>query len=158
VRLSEVAESVLQLLEGRCRHENVNVLRDFADVPSVLADGNQIRQVVMNLVINAIEAMPGGGDVRLSLAPGGGGRVRFSVADRGRGVSAAEGEDVFSPFVTTKPGSVGLGLHVCRQIIRDHGGRIGYDNPGAGAVFWFELPVCDGAEAPNTPSGRNPTP
>lgn len=140
VRLDEVADSVVLLLEGRCRHEGVEVKREFDDVPPVRADGNQIRQVVMNLLINAIEAMPRGGVVRLGLKAAAEGRVRFSVADSGGGV-APGAADIFEPFVTTKPNSAGLGLHLCRQIVTDHGGKIGYDTSAAGAVFWLELPV-----------------
>jgi signal transduction histidine kinase len=142
VQLEAIADSVLALLEGRCKHEGIDVRRDFTPAPAVLADGNQIRQVIMNLVINAIEAMPDGGVVRLALEAGRDGRVRLGVTDTGRGVQSPAGADIFEPFVTTKPGSSGLGLHLCRQIIRDHGGEIGYNNLEQGATFWFELPGC----------------
>jgi signal transduction histidine kinase len=140
VQLAELADSVMSLLEGRCRHAGIEVRREFAAVPAVRADGEQVRQVILNLVINAIEAMPAGGEVRLGLAREAGGPVRFSVTDGGGGVRPPEGADVFDPFVTTKPGSAGLGLHLCRQIVGDHGGKIGYNNLATGAGVWFELP------------------
>lgn len=139
VNLAELAESVLSLLEGRFRHAGVEVRRDFRDGLPVRADGEQIRQVIMNLLINALEAMPGGGAVTLGLGPAESGGMRFAVTDGGPGVRPPAGADVFEPFVTTKPGSAGLGLHLCRRIIRDHGGKIGYNNSEAGATFWFEL-------------------
>jgi signal transduction histidine kinase len=144
VRLEEVADSVGLLLEGRFRHEGVEVVREFALVPPVAAEENQVRQVVMNLLINAIEAMPGGGTIRLGLRAAGEGFVHFSVADAGRGVAKEIAADIFEPFVTTKPGSAGLGLHLCRRIITEHGGRIGHDSLNHGTVFWFELPAYRG--------------
>jgi signal transduction histidine kinase len=126
------------LLEGRCRHEGIEIVRDYAPGLQVAADGPKIRQVIMNLVLNAIQAQPGGGTVRLCVRAAGDGWVRFSVADTGKGV--AGDKDVFAPFVTTKPGSTGLGLHLCKKIIDEQGGRIGYENSDGGAVFWFELP------------------
>jgi len=139
-RLSELAESVLTILSGRCRHARVAVERDFpADEPSVLADGNQVRQVMMNLMVNAIEAMPGGGTMtlRIRATPP---VLRFSIADTGKGVHAFRG-DLFEAFSSAKPNGVGLGLYLSKQIVDRHGGRIGYDSGSGGAVFWFELPI-----------------
>jgi signal transduction histidine kinase len=166
VDLKDAAESVLQLLQGKCEHEGIQIVREFQDAPPAHADANQARQAILNLLINAMEAMPGGGTIRVRVAPAArplaGGAdgpadkvgddsaaphadrpagVRFEVADSGPGVSADLQADIFDPFVTTKPGGAGLGLHLCRQIVRRHGGRIGHDSSPAGAVFWFELPA-----------------
>ena len=92
--------------------------------------------------MNALDAMPAGGAVTLSTGPGKDGAVRFAVADTGQGVHVPAGTDVFDPFVTTKPGGVGLGLYVCRRHAERHGGRIGYDSSPDGTTFWFELPVA----------------
>ncbi len=137
-RLSELAESVLTILSGRCRHAKVAVRRDFpADERQVRADPNQIRQVMMNLMVNALEAMPGGGTmtVRVQCSPAG---HRFSVADTGAGVPASAG-DVFEAFRSGKPNGVGLGLYLSKQIVARHGGQIGFDSGPDGTVFWFEL-------------------
>jgi signal transduction histidine kinase len=111
----------------------------------VPAQPEKIRQVILNLMLNAIESMPAGGPIRLSLAPSPGDRVRFSVADSGKGVEPPVGQDIFAPFVSTKEGGAGLGLHICRQIIVQHGGQIGYDSTPQGATFWFELPAAVGS-------------
>jgi signal transduction histidine kinase len=140
VRLEELTESVLALVAGRCRHESIRIERNVSPCPPVLAQGDRIRQVVLNLAINAIEAMPSGGVLTLSLAPAQDG-VRLTVADTGSGVPVDAG-DIFEPLVSTKPGSAGLGLHICRQIIQRHGGRLGYDSGPGGASFWFELPAA----------------
>lgn len=141
VRLSELAESVLALLAGRCRHSQVDVVRDFSDGPAALpvrGDANHLRQVVLNLMLNALDAMPHGGRMTVSIQPTPDG-MRFSVADTGGGVKAPPGVDIFDPFVTTKPDGTGLGLALCRQVITRHTGRIGYDSAADGTVFWFEL-------------------
>lgn len=141
VRLSELADSVMALLAGRCRHSGVTVERgDLSAVPAVQADAGKVRQVILNLMLNALDAMPGGGRLRLSAEAIAGGGVRFSVSDTGGGVQAAEGADIFEPFTSGKPGGTGLGLYVCRRIVRRHGGQIGYRSSAGGSRFWFELP------------------
>jgi two-component system sensor histidine kinase AtoS len=144
VRLDEVSDSVLALVDGRCRHGGVAIRREWNPAAlRVRADERQVRQVILNLALNALDAMPAGGTLALATRRGADGTVRLSVADTGKGVHAAEGADVFAPFVTTKPGGVGLGLYVCRRNVERHRGRIGYDSSDAGATFWFELPAAD---------------
>jgi signal transduction histidine kinase len=143
LRFEEVADSVLPLLAGRCRHAGVSIEQDHApDAPAFRADPTQVRQVIMNLLINAIEAMPAGGTVRLRSRAAPGGMVRLSVADSGEGIRRDGDADIFDPFVTTKSEGAGLGLYVCRQIATRHGGRIGYESTDRGATFWFELPAA----------------
>jgi signal transduction histidine kinase len=140
VRLSELADSVLSILAARCRHANVRVAAEYPpDQPLVRGDANQLRQVMMNLIVNAIEAMPSGGDLRIRVRADRG-SASFRVADTGPGVRPERGCDIFDAFVSTKPNGVGLGLYLARRIVTRHGGRIGYDDSPAGAEFWFELP------------------
>jgi signal transduction histidine kinase len=144
LRLDEVGESALALVDGRCRHGGVGVRREWNPAAlRVRADEPQIRQVILNLVLNALDAMPAGGTLTLSTGGGADGAVRLSVADTGKGVHVPEGADVFEPFVTTKSGGVGLGLYVSRRNVERHGGRIGYDSSETGTTFWFELPAAD---------------
>ncbi|MBN1553555.1 MAG: HAMP domain-containing histidine kinase [Phycisphaerae bacterium] len=138
--LSELADSVLVILAGKLRHAKIEVQTDFpADEPDVNVDADQIRQAMMNLLVNAVEASPAGSVIHLSIRQTGDG-VRFSVRDAGAGVPVDAG-DVFAAFATSKPNGVGLGLYICKQIITRHGGRIGYDNSEPGATFWFEIPI-----------------
>ncbi len=144
VRLGPVAESALALLEARCRHADVTVRCEWDEsAPAVRADETHVRQVVVNLVLNALDATPPGGTVTLATRhrPADG-RVRFSVADTGSGVRVPEGEDLFDPFVTTKSDGVGLGLYVCRRNVESCGGQIGYTSGEAGTTFWFDLPAA----------------
>jgi len=144
VRLDELTASALRLVEGRLRHAGVAVENRLdQEATAVRGDALRLRQVILNLVLNALDAMPDGGTLRLAAEPRDGGLVRYSVADTGPGVRAADGEDIFDPFVTTKPRGVGLGLHICRLNVHRLGGRIGYDSGPGGATFWFELPRAD---------------
>ncbi len=144
VRPEEVAESVLGLVEGRCRHEGIEVRRRWGDdVPPVRADETRIRQVVLNLLLNALDASGPGGTVTLATRQADDGGARLEVADTGRGVDAGDGTDVFEPFVTSKPDGIGLGLYVCRRNVEACGGRIGYESSSAGTTFWFELPAAE---------------
>jgi two-component system sensor histidine kinase HydH len=143
VRLAPLAESAIAMLEARCCHAGVTVRCDWGeDVPAVRANETHVRQVVVNLVLNALDATPPGGTVTLAtrVRPDEG-TVRFSVTDTGPGVRVPDGADLFDPFVTTKSDGVGLGLYVCRRNIERYGGRIGYESGDGGATFWFDLPA-----------------
>ncbi len=144
--LDEVVNSTMAILAGKCDRAGISVNMDCSNAPPVRADADQIRQVIMNLVINAIEAMGGGGDLSI-VARGKDGRVRLEVRDSGGGVKASADENIFESFITTKPHGTGLGLYVAAQIIRRHGGEIGYDTSDTGSVFYFELPAWSGDES-----------
>lgn len=140
VRLDELADSVVSLLESRCRQASIAVEREYdrGAVPA-WGDAARLRQVVLNLALNAIEAMPSGGRLGLHVEPCEDG-VRLSVSDTGAGVRVPDGTDVFEPFVSSKRGGTGLGLHVCRTIVERHAGRIGYRSSEGGSTFWVVLP------------------
>jgi signal transduction histidine kinase len=146
VDLSETVASVLRLLEGRCRHAGIEVRCEY-HVPAALARAapNRLRQVLMNLVINAIEATPGGGTVTVATEPTASGAVRLTVVDTGPGIAAQPPDRVFDLFYSTKDHSSGLGLYIARQLVRAQGGRIGCDNTSDGARFWIELPAAEAA-------------
>ena len=144
VRLEAVGDSVLGLVERRCQHGRITVHRQWDSAAAwVHANETQIRQVILNLVLNAMDAMPAGGQLTLATSAGEGNTVRFSVSDTGKGVQAPDARDVFEPFVTTKSDGVGLGLYICRRNIERHRGRIGYDSSERGTTFWFELAAAD---------------
>lgn len=139
VDLAAVAESVVSLVENRCRKLGIAVERDLA--PAVVrGHENRLRQTVLNLTLNAVDAMPEGGTLRLTVGGTNSDHVRFTVSDTGGGVHVPDGQDPFAPFVTTKHEGAGLGLSICRSIIEQHGGRIGHDSSPGGTTFWFELP------------------
>lgn len=153
-----VVGSVAALVGGRCRHTGVALDWALPDGEAwVRIDATRLRQVLLNLVLNALDAMPEGGRLWISGRAGdAAGTFRLEVTDTGPGVSLAAGQDPFAPFVTTKPGSCGLGLHVSRRLVEESGGRIGYEarGPGGpGTCFWVELPglAAAGAQAEIAP-------
>lgn len=105
-------------------------------------DPDQLRQVLVNLALNAIEAMDDGGELRLRVAAGADGSTTFSVRDTGPGVSPDERERIFSAFYTTKPNGTGLGLAVAQDIVSAHGGRLVLESDvGRGSTFVVSLPA-----------------
>jgi two-component system sensor kinase FixL len=108
----------------------------------ILADKVQIQQVLLNLLRNAIESVGQGErrELTVSTKPSAGGMVEVSVADTGPGISPDVAQQLFQPFITTKPQGMGVGLSISRTIIEAHGGQIWTEpNPGGGAVFRFTL-------------------
>jgi signal transduction histidine kinase len=141
-------ESVVDLVSARAGQQGVRLECALPREPLVVqADAGQLRQVVLNLVLNALDAVPGGGTVRLQLtAPARGARgnrrLTLRVADTGRGLPADLGPRIFEPFVSTKQTGLGLGLSICKRMLEGHGGSIeAADRPGGGAVFTVRLPV-----------------
>lgn len=160
VRLERAIRDSLSLLNYRlAKAANIEMrVRVARDLPPVQGDLRQIQQVLVNLINNSCDAMARyRGAKRLSINVGAlEGRVRVEVSDSGPGVAEEAKGRVFEPFFTMKPESrgTGLGLFICRQIIEDHGGRIGFASPpGQGATFWLELPA---AKPSLTPPPRRP--
>jgi len=112
----------------------------------------QLQQVLLNLMLNAIEAMMDtGGVLTIKSQLGQGGGVLISVSDTGVGLPAEKMDQIFSAFFTTKPQGSGMGLAICRSIIESHGGRLcATANDGRGATFHFTLPAA--AEAAKVPA------
>jgi signal transduction histidine kinase/DNA-binding response OmpR family regulator len=140
----EVIEDVLALVYKRLQRDKVHVQQSFAaDVAPLNAIENQLKQVFLNLVINAIEAMPGGGElvIRTQLSDDGEWAL-ISFQDQGVGLSAEARAHLFEPFYTTKTKGTGLGLSVSYGIIEQHGGTIEVESTkGQGSCFTVKLPT-----------------
>ena len=151
--LNALAEDVLELTHSELVERNIAVKRRLAPgLPDIRGDRVQLQQVVLNLIMNACEAMNGNGAVDRSLevstARDGNSRLRLTVADHGHGIPPELLERVFEPFMTTKTDGLGLGLSICRSIVAAHDGRLwGSNNPGGGASFSVSLPVDEGGHA-----------
>jgi two-component system NtrC family sensor kinase len=140
--INNVIESVLALANKRLEQGRVRVRRQLAaELPDVLTVPDQLTQVFLNLVINAVEAMPNGGELTIaSQLETGWVRVRF--ADTGQGLKPEDIDKIFEPFFTTKVTGTGLGLAISHGIIDRLGGRITVESaPGQGAAFTVWLPV-----------------
>ena len=149
--LKQIVLDTLVLLERELSKYRIAVETQLAEVPDALAMGNQIQQVLLNLLINARQAMPNGGRVIIRLDhDASGGMVDLVVRDTGCGIPADKLPRIFEPFYTTKSGpdetgkgGTGLGLASCRQIIEAHHGRIRVESTvGKGTQFTIKLPVA----------------
>jgi two-component system sensor histidine kinase AtoS len=149
LRLPALLERVLELYGDRLEAQSVHVARSCArDVPAVWADAEALYRALVNLVANALDAMPRGG--RLTLRVGWsdtetravGRRVALEVEDTGAGINPDDLDRIFNPFFSTKEGGTGLGLALTQKIVEDHGGSIDVrGGSGTGAVFRIVLPL-----------------
>jgi len=139
---SEVAHHALSLASKQLMHNRIGVNADLPeDLARVMASRDQLAQVFLNLILNAVEAMPDGGKLNISARPTDG-HIHICFQDTGPGIQADAFEKVFEPFHTTKEDGTGLGLAVSYSIIQQHGGTITAANTAeGGAVFTVSLPV-----------------
>ncbi len=139
--LSRLLDEVFQMHREEIREKGI-VVRDEQLVPNIIAyvDPGQIRQVLLNLIRNAVDAMPQGGEIALKLLFEDR-YIIFSIADRGTGIPAKIKERVFDLFFTTKKTGTGLGLTICKKIVQDHGGEIVLESAeGKGTTVTVKLP------------------
>jgi two-component system, NtrC family, sensor histidine kinase HydH len=135
-------DEVLSLVESEARGAGIAVVREIPDgLPMLYADRDRIKQVLLNVVLNAIQAMPSGGGLEIGAAAVGG-TLTVTVADTGSGIAPDVLPKVFEPYVTTKAKGLGLGLAIARRIVEAHGGTIEAESePGRRTRFRFALPL-----------------
>ena len=139
--LGETLAESLALMAGSMESRGITVVTDISpELSSVPFDAARIKQVMLNLLKNAGEAMEGGGTLTVTAAPVGD-TVRISVTDTGGGIPEAVRARVFDPFCTTTESGTGLGLAVCQRIVEDHHGDIRFTTSEAGTTFTVELPL-----------------
>jgi signal transduction histidine kinase len=146
VDLNEAAQEVIELSRSELRRNRVMLRTALADdLPPVTGDRVQLQQVILNLLLNAADALSGVDDrprqVEVNTDADDGDRVRLTVRDAGVGFVPQDADRLFDPFYTTKTGGMGIGLSVSRSIIESHHGRLwGAPNDGPGATFAFSIP------------------
>jgi two-component system sensor kinase FixL len=143
---AKLLEEAAALALVGAREQGVRVsLRCDRDLPAIVVDKIQIQQVALNLIRNAIEAMETAGRRELTIGvTQQQGFAFFFVSDTGTGIAPEIAQQLFQPFVTSKPSGMGVGLSICRTIIEAHGGRIAArENEGGGTVFEFTLPFAE---------------
>jgi two-component system NtrC family sensor kinase len=146
-----LVEGCVALVEDQALFHNIEVVRQFgADVPEVVVDPSLMQQVFMNLIINAAEAMPDGGQLRVTTRVDPAEKmVEVEFSDTGHGIAQADMERIFDPFFTTKAvgHGTGLGLAISFGIVKEHRGTISVESePGKGTTFSVRLPLRDRAE------------
>ena len=149
--LRDILDNVLAMHSGRIRSRKVLVEKRYRKEGNVIARAGELRQVFANLIGNALDALPAGGRLRVSVTGGGSNGFFVAIADRGTGMSPAVREKIFEPFFTTKGASgTGLGLWIARDIVRNRGGTIrvrSYTQPGrSGTVFMLWIPNLQAQE------------
>lgn len=138
-----IFEEILQLLKPQIEGGGISIRKDFQPLPPTTIDKDQMKQVILNLLMNAIQAMPEGGRLGLS------GRiseddqwVKLSIQDSGIGIPPEDMNKLFDPFFSTKEGGIGLGLSIAHRIIDQHQGKIDVEShPGKGTLLTLWLPV-----------------
>jgi len=145
--INGAVREVIELTRGEATKYGVSVQTDLTDgLPLISGDRVQLQQVMLNLIVNAVEAMSGvsedARELRISTGADVSGGVCVAVRDSGSGLAPAGLERAFDPFYTTKPGGLGMGLSICHSIIEAHGGRLWASaNANGGATFQFTLPA-----------------
>jgi PAS domain S-box-containing protein len=145
VEVNEIIREMIELLRAEANQYAVSIRTNLvADLPKITADGVQLQQVFMNLILNAIEAMKEtGGVLTVKTQLGEDGQLLISVSDSGVGLPKEKTEQIFDAFFTTKPQGSGMGLSISRSIVESHGGRLwATANNGRGATFHFTLPTA----------------
>jgi len=144
VDVCELVREVTTLMERQLEHAHVDLDCDLPEAGlTIRADAGKFKQVLMNLMLNALKAMPRGGSlgVRVTFDVGG---VTLAVADNGEGVPDEVRNTLFEPFVSSRDGGTGLGLAISKQIVEEHGGEIGFESSAEGTTFRVSLPVREG--------------
>lgn len=143
IDVNDLLMKTVRLLRKYVEQSGVTIRTDLGDIPPCVANANAMRQVLLNLVTNAVQAMPHGGDLRLRTVRTAPDRVRIEVEDTGMGIPPDRLPNIFDPFYTTKaPGQgTGLGLSVVHTVVQRYGGTIAVQSePNVGTLFRIELP------------------
>jgi len=157
--IQNVIRKTVQLIEGRCGQQGVklSVLCDDAPI-TIEGDASQIQQLLLNLSLNALDAMPKGGEVTIR-AIATDDKLELSVVDTGEGICDDMMAKLFTPFSTSKPTGVGLGLGICRRIANSHGGTLtGQNRAEGGAEFRLTLPLSELVDEVTSPFTTDSSP
>ncbi len=142
VALADVFERALEMTRGPLESAGIAIRKEFQPVPKVFIDPRQVQQILLNLILNAAQAMPAGGTLRLALTLEGE-DVVATVADTGCGIPAEHLERIFDPFFTLQPGGTGLGLSMAHSLMEENGIRRQVaSRPGEGTVFRLFFPIA----------------
>jgi signal transduction histidine kinase len=154
--VAELVQQVVDLVKARMRQQSVSLNLDLPSEPlTAELDRNQFKGVLVNLFLNALDAMPGGGTLDVHLGRDARNQLELTVADTGPGIQTEVADQLFTPFFSTKPTGTGLGLSVSRRIVQAHGGSLTVSNrPEGGARFAIALPVPVGGQSNANTSGR----
>lgn len=136
VDINPLLESTLKLFENPLKKNKIKLNKNLNDLPKIQADPDQLMQVFTNLILNAIQAMPGGGKLGVTTESFGGSKIIIEISDTGPGIERDKLSHIFDPFYSTKEGGSGLGLAITYRIIKEHNGTIDVESKvGEGTKF-----------------------
>ena len=141
--VASIFEETLQLIRPRIEKQRIVVQKEFQSLPIILMDREQMKQVALNLLLNAVQAMPEGGTLALRGRNSEDGQwIHIFIRDSGMGIPSEDMNKLFDPFFSTKEGGMGLGLSIAHRIIDQHHGKIEVEStPGEGTLFTVWLPI-----------------
>jgi len=141
--LPELVRRAITVIEPETGKAAVRIRMEVEpDAPPVRVDPDRFHQVLLNLLLNAVQAMEGGGTLTVSAGPAGEGRVRIAVSDTGKGIASGDMNRIFDPYFTTRPTGTGLGMAIVHKIVEAHGGEIRVESePGRGTTASVFLPT-----------------
>ncbi|MFQ5965493.1 MAG: ATP-binding protein [Candidatus Scalinduaceae bacterium] len=142
VQICEIIDTTCTLMENYLKEKHINLYKEFEpDIPQILADPNQIKQVILNVLMNAVESMPDGGDITVKIKTADK-SIKIDIIDTGKGISEEELKNIFEPFFTTKSSGTGVGMAITHKITEDHGGNISVTSEsGKGTTISISLPI-----------------
>ena len=142
VQICEIMANTCTLMENYLQERNINLYKEFEpDIPQVLADPTQMKQVFLNILMNAVESMPNGGDLTVKITTVNK-SIKIDIIDTGKGMTKESLKNIFEPFFTTKTYGTGVGMAVSLKIIEDHGGNINAESEwGKGTTMSLTLPI-----------------
>ncbi len=140
VYINSVIKQVINLAQFQIKNQSINVVLNLSKLPPIKADRAMIQQALLNLVLNAIEAMHDGGTLTISSKMGNGSAV-VSIGDTGSGIPEEIKDKIFDPFFTTKGDGTGLGLSIVYNIVSLHNGEISFESNGKGTTFTLRIPI-----------------
>jgi signal transduction histidine kinase len=142
VKVAQLVEDTLSLLSNQCLEHGVEIEKHFLENGvKIQADPQQLKQVLLNLLLNSLEAMPQGGKIEVTTATGQEG-LSLRITDTGTGISPDQQKHVWDPFFTTKERGMGLGLAIVKGVVERHGGQIALSSrPGQGTTVEVNLPI-----------------
>jgi signal transduction histidine kinase len=143
IDMCAICRALAELVAARASHQGVAVTLQASDEPAeVVGLGDQLHAALLNLIVNALDAMPRGGSLCISVTPASQ-TVRIAICDTGSGIDAHTADEIWRLYYTTKPGGTGIGLYVTRVVAEAHGGRVShYPNAGGGSCFAVDLPAA----------------
>ncbi|HJW27874.1 MAG TPA: ATP-binding protein, partial [Saprospiraceae bacterium] len=148
VNLNQVLEGTMDFLIqqpsfSQSKKAPIAIIQDLdAHLPEIVADPQQLRQIFINLLLNAHESMANKGTITVKTSHDSNHAIEICISDTGKGINKDILDKLFQPFFTTKPKGTGLGLAITKQLIEQHGGTISAENnPGGGAIFRIKIPI-----------------